>query len=99
MSKSKRTKALDISKSVKDIVWERDNHRCIVCGSTQAMPNAHYISRAKGGLGIEQNIVTLCMWCHRKYDQSLDRERIGKIIKEYLDMLYPNFTERIYKKC
>jgi len=55
--KSKRSKATDISQSVKMKVWERDNHCCIVCGYNQnVMPNGHYISRAKGGLGIEQNI-------------------------------------------
>lgn len=45
----KRTKALDIPKTVKDEVWERDGHQCIICGSPYAMPNAHYISRAHGG--------------------------------------------------
>lgn len=32
-----------------------------MCGSSYAMPNAHYIARAQGGLGIEENIVTLCL--------------------------------------
>ena len=50
---SKRSKACDISPKVKKKVWERDNHCCIICGSPYAMPNAHYISRAQGGLGIE----------------------------------------------
>ena len=57
----KRTKLLDISKAVKDKVWERDGHRCILCESIFAMPNAHYISRAQGGLGIPENVVTLCI--------------------------------------
>ena len=66
--KSRRSKATDISHKVKNKVWERDNHCCILCGNPNAMPNAHYISRANGGLGIEQNIVTLCQNCHNKYD-------------------------------
>ena len=64
--KSKRAKACDISKKVKDIVWERDGHRCIICGSYQAMPNSHYIRRSQGGLGIPENIVTMCSRCSRK---------------------------------
>lgn len=44
---NKRSKACDISQKVKKKVWERDNHRCIICGSPYAMPNAHYISRAQ----------------------------------------------------
>lgn len=97
--KSKRSKACDISLSVKKKVWERDN-RCILCGSPQAMPNAHYISRSKGGLGIEQNIVTLCLNCHRRYDQSTERPIIKEFIKEYLKGKYEQWSEDelLYKK-
>ena len=55
----KRTKALDIPEKVKRRVWERDGHQCVLCGSIYAMPNAHYISRAQGGLGIEENAVII----------------------------------------
>ena len=106
--KSNRTKATDIPMSVKKKVWERDNHRCVVCGNyCNVMPNAHYISRNKGGLGIEQNIVTLCTEltknkCHRKYDFGTKEERqlIGEKIKKYLQNKYENWDEDklIYKK-
>ena len=66
--KSKRTKACDISKSVKDKVWLRDNNQCIICHNINAMPNAHFIRRSQGGLGIEENIVTLCFRCHHEFD-------------------------------
>ena len=97
---NRRTKELTISKKVKMTVWERDRHRCILCGSPSAMPNAHYISRAKSGLGIEQNIVTLCMDCHRRLDQSTERKELLNKVKHYLDRFYPNFTDdmRRYKK-
>ena len=96
----KRTKALDIPKSVKDKVWERDNHRCIICGSSQAMPNAHYIPRSKSGLGIPENIVTLCQSCHYDFDNSIRRNELGKHIRAYLDIHYPDFSDerRIYNK-
>jgi 5-methylcytosine-specific restriction endonuclease McrA len=98
--KSKRTKALDIPKSVKDKVWERDRHSCIVCGSTNAMPNAHFISRAKSGLGIPENIVTLCQKCHHDFDNTVKREELRGYIRAYLDTHYPDFSDdmRIYKK-
>jgi len=106
--KTKRSKATDISMSVKKKVWERDNGRCVVCGNNyNVMPNAHYISRNKGGLGIEQNVVTLCTEltenkCHRKYDFGTEEERelIGSIIREYLKSKYDNWNEEdlIYKK-
>ena len=106
--KTKRSKATDIPMSVKIKVWERDNHCCVVCGNSyNVMPNAHYISRAKGGLGIEQNIVTLCTEltinkCHRKYDFGTKEERkaIKEKIKNYLKSKYENWDEDdlVYKK-
>lgn len=98
--KTKRAKACDISKKVKDIVWERDEHRCIICGSYQAMPNSHYIRRSQGGLGVEENIVTMCMTCHRAYDQSSARELIAGYTEKYLRSKYPNWNPKnlIYKK-
>lgn len=100
--KSKRAKATDISMKVKQEVWERDGHQCIICGNPVAMPNAHYISRAHGGLGIPQNVVTLCTMtqdnktgCHHKFDNGSaeDQERIGAKIKTYLQSIYPDWNE------
>ena len=45
----KRTKALAITKATKEQVFERDGY-CILCGKAGS-PDAHYISRAQGGLG------------------------------------------------
>ena len=98
--KAKRTKACDISKRVKEKVWERDNHCCVICGSTSAMPNAHFIPRSKGGLGIEENIITLCNDCHRKFDQSDERIQIKQYLQNYLEMKYPcwNISNLVFKK-
>ena len=106
--KSKRSKATDISMSVKKKVWERDNGYCVICGNSyNVMPNAHYIPRSKGGLGIEENVVTLCTEltknkCHRKYDFGTkeEREKIRLTIKKYLSSKYENWNEDklIYKK-
>lgn len=97
---SKRSKACDISKKTKDIVWERDKHRCIFCGSPNAMPNAHVIPRSKGGLGVEKNIVTACIDCHRKMDQTSEREKYLNQAKKYLKSIYSDWNEEelIYKK-
>lgn len=91
--KSKRSKATDIPKPVKDCVWERDNHACVLCGSIEAMPNAHYISRANSGLGIEQNIVTLCLGCHFDLDMSTNRKELLQRVREYLEIHYPGFPD------
>ncbi len=102
-----RAKACDIPISVKRAVWERDGHRCIVCGSYRgAFPNAHYIRRSRGGLGVEQNIVTLCgpngNNCHRRYDEGTADEQhyYKEVIKKYLMKQYPGWDEKklIFKK-
>lgn len=98
MAKSKRTKALEIPQKVKEKVLSRDGC-CIWCGRV-GLPNAHFIARSKGGLGIEENILTLCPDCHRKYDQSPARAQMREYFKEYLQSKYPDWDENklIYKK-
>lgn len=99
MSKSQRTKALEIPPRVKEAVYERDGGACIWCAK-QGQPNAHYIPRSRGGLGIEENILTLCWDCHMKYDQTDNRERMGVFFKGYLKSKYADWdeTKLVYKK-
>lgn len=96
--KSRRSKATDIPAKVKKIVWERDDHRCIFCGSSQAMPNAHVISRAQGGLGVEENIVTACYICHYKMDQTSQRQEYLLKANNYLDSIYGSRKNLRYEK-
>ena len=95
----KMTKATQIPNDVKQKVFIRDNGKCIVCGSP-GIPNAHYIRRSHGGMGIEENIVTLCPKCHHDFDNGFKREEIGSYIKESLDKFYPDFPDekRVYDK-
>lgn len=95
----KRTRALDISRAVKLRVYERDGGQCVLCGRP-GVPNAHYISRAHGGLGIEENILTLCPECHDRYDHTDERREIKEELREYLESIYENFDEKklIYRK-
>ncbi len=96
----KSTKACDISQKVKEAVWQRDRYRCIVCGNPNAMPNAHFIARSQLGLGVEQNIVTLCSKCHYNYDHTTRREEYRDYIRNYLVSKYNDWNEEslIYKK-
>ena len=95
----KMTKATSIPTEVKKKVYIRDGGRCIVCGEPGA-PNAHYIRRSQGGLGIVENIVTLCPKCHHDFDNGFRRREIGDWISEYLDKFYPDFPDekRVYSK-
>lgn len=96
---SKMSKATSIPIGVKNKVMARDGGRCIICGRP-GIPNAHYKRRSKGGLGIEENIVTLCPQCHHDFDNGFKREEIGEQIREYLGRFYPDFpdSKRIYDK-
>lgn len=107
---NKRTKALGITIAVKEAVADRDSFDgwpcCLLCG-TPAPPNdslafscAHFINRAQGGLGREDNILTLCPKCHRRYDQTTDRAKLKPFFRRYLMERYPNWNEEdlVYKK-
>jgi hypothetical protein len=103
--KTKRSKACDITDKVKKKVFARDNGMCVVCGNSyNVMPNAHYIPRSKGGLGIEQNVVTMCTnltenKCHYKYDFGTKEEQecIKLKIEEHLKSKYKNWNKEMLK--
>ena len=104
-----RTLALSIPPGVKKAVAARDScdgHPCcVLCGrpaptaNPLAFSNAHYISRAQGGLGIEENILTLCWECHKAYD-GIDRNTLRPILRLYLRASYDGWSEDklIFKK-
>lgn len=106
--KSKRAKATDITPQVKQEVFLRDNGRCVVCGNMHnVMPNAHYIPRSRGGLGVAKNIVTLCTnftanKCHYKFDfgTAEESEAIRAKIEIYLRSKYTDWDpkELVYRK-
>lgn len=103
------TRARSIPKEVKIRVCVRDSifswPCCINCGRPTPdggieWSNAHYISRAQGGLGIEENVLTLCPDCHRRYDQTTERAEMRAFFREYLMDHYPDWNESklIYQK-
>ena len=96
---SKLSKACDISPKVRAMVEERDGSICIVCGKP-GTGNAHYIARSQLGLGVEQNIVTLCNECHNSYDNGGMREEHRETIEAYLKSKYEhwNRVDLIYNK-
>lgn len=89
---NRRTRALAISRDVKRRVAERDNGLCVLCGRP-GEPVCHVISRAQGGLGIEENVWTGCWDCHRRYDQGTNRYAIRRALETYMRQQYPNWDE------
>lgn len=100
--KHTRTKATSIPKEVKKEVYERDGHCCIFCGSPvdPYFANAHIIPRSHGGLGIPENIITLCQLCHYEFDNTRKRGVMMAVFKDYMRYRYKNYDEiqLVFKK-
>ena len=95
-----RTKKVAIPRKIREAVEKRDKYRCIFCGSIHARGEAHIINRSQGGLGVEQNIVTVCPKCHFQ----MDNGQASKLFKEkamnYVKGIYKDLDEKdlIYDK-
>ena len=94
---SKRTKALAISDGVRAKVLERDANKCIICKTPHNLTIAHYVNRGKGGLGVVENLVTLCLNCHFKTDQTISRKKYLEFIKVYLIWKHEGWSEEKLK--
>lgn len=94
---SKQAQAHAIPEDVKQKVWCRDAGRCVWCGRRGAyvLPEAHFIPRSKGGLGIVENVLTLCRPCHDLYDHGdrRQREKMHDHFREYLKQWHPDWDE------
>ena len=106
---SKRAKALAISEETKEKVWCRDAGRCVWCRlhpeywtGYKAYPEAHLIPRSKGGLGIPENVLTLCRPHHDELDHSMrsHRAEMRQELIGYLKHYYPDWEQEkvIYHK-
>lgn len=97
-----QTRYTDISPKTRAKVWARDGHRCILCGDPNAGPWCHYIPRSRGGLGVEENVVTLCDYHHRILDigHGEQRCRVREAVRQYLRSIYDGWEETrlIYRK-
>ena len=49
-----------IPDDVKMFVWQRDNGRCVICGSQENLEDDHIIPISKGGSNTARNIQLLC---------------------------------------
>lgn len=91
---SKRARACALPQRVKREVWERDGGACVWCG-LPGNPEAHFIPRSKGGLGIPENVLTLCRECHDQFDNGMSwkRARMRLFFEDYLKSKYPDWNE------
>ena len=60
-----RSKRKTIPQNVKDKVWNRDNGKCVECGSNENLEFDHIIPVSKGGANTYRNLQLLCEHCNR----------------------------------
>lgn len=60
-----------IPQSVKDKVWNRDDGRCVECGSNEKLEYDHIIPFSKGGSNTYRNLQLLCENCNRKKSNNI----------------------------
>lgn len=97
---TERKKNTDISSRSRNEVHRRDECRCVYCGRTdKPIELAHFISRSQGGKGVPQNLISLCIDCHRSFDGA-GRNDMRDFLADYLKSHYPGWNERdqIYRK-
>ena len=110
----RQTAKTGIPASVKAAVALRDSVNgpatCIICGAPGG-PHCHIVRRSQGGMGVEQNIVTMCGPCHYAFDEGIGlkrleplglntRDDVRRYIVDYIRGFYPDWTpERVtYRK-
>ena len=88
-----RKQHTDIPLKVKMLVGNRDDWNCVICGAP-GDPVAHVVNRSQGGLGIEQNIVTMCYRCHVRMDNGIGGRELRDTCEWYLRTKYPGWTRQ-----
>jgi hypothetical protein len=60
-----------IPRHVQLFVWQRDQGKCVMCGSRANLEFDHIIPVAKGGSSTERNVQLLCELCNRAKSDSI----------------------------
>lgn len=63
---AKNARREPIPEAVRLFVWQRDQGRCVRCGSSERLEFDHIIPIAEGGSNTERNIQLLCERCNRE---------------------------------
>ena len=66
-----RARRASIPREVKVLVWQRDQGRCVECGSQASLEFDHVIPLSWGGSDNARNLQLLCETCNRRKGASL----------------------------
>jgi hypothetical protein len=60
-------------KKLRSLILERDRYRCQICGEENKKLNVHHIKEKRnGGTDHKDNLITLCVNCHRRKHKNYD---------------------------
>jgi 5-methylcytosine-specific restriction endonuclease McrA len=71
MNESRRA---SIPQEVLDIVWRRDQGKCVKCESQELIEFDHIIPFSKGGSNTPRNLQILCQKCNREKSNKIGLE-------------------------
>ena len=70
-SEGKKSRRSRIPDEIRAFVWDRDEGRCVKCGSQDELQFDHIIPVAKGGGNSQNNLQLLCGDCNRQKSDSI----------------------------
>lgn len=71
MNETEAARRENIIDSVKLFVWQRDQGKCVKCGSNEKLEFDHIVPVVLGGSNTERNIQILCEPCNRSKGKNL----------------------------
>lgn len=87
-------KSYEISRQLREEVFNRDGPQCVYCGSTEALGIDHVIPHSRGGATLPFNLVVSCHSCNsRKGDAPNPAELILQIKGLLGEVLYPDLQD------
>lgn len=60
-----------IPKRIRDEVYMRDGHACVICGAHERLSLDHIVPYSAGGPDTVDNLRTLCHWCNARRGAAL----------------------------
>lgn len=86
---------------LKDMVKDRDDYRCQICGFESFLEVHHIVPRKFGGSHSLENLITLCTSCHRAVETKDVKHATSKCLKNIKrnsnSLVKPNYQEKYLK--
>lgn len=86
---------------LKDMVKDRDDYRCQICGFESFLEVHHIVPRKFGGSHSLENLITLCTSCHRAVETKDVKHATSKCLKNIKrnsnSLIKPNYQEKYLK--